>query len=208
MPWPVAEPVRVALLDDYQGVALDHLGRQPVDERITYEAFGDHLDDAEALVARLAPFDAVVAMRERTPLPRSVLEQLPKLRLLVTTGPRNAVIEAQDCADLGITEVGQVIDLGTRTDAGLLGLDEIADMHPSGQPGIRAQTGKGTNLRTGPHFRALDPAMRLDLDIVTDDRIFQHTERSDSDAVTQAHHALEYHVDVDHHILARHDRAA
>lgn len=98
--------MRVALLDDYQGVALDHLGRQPVDERITYEAFGDHLDDAEALVARLAPFDAVVAMRERTPLPRSVLERLPKLRLLVTTGPRNAVIEAQDCADLGITYCG------------------------------------------------------------------------------------------------------
>lgn len=98
--------MRVALLDDYQGVALDHLARQPADDRITYEAFTDHLDDVDALVRRLELFDAVVAMRERTPLPRTTLARLPNLRLLVTTGNRNAAIDERACGELGITYCG------------------------------------------------------------------------------------------------------
>jgi phosphoglycerate dehydrogenase-like enzyme len=55
--------------------------------------FADHLADADELTARLADFDVVVAMRERTPFPRDLLARLPRLRLLVTTGLRNAAIE-------------------------------------------------------------------------------------------------------------------
>ena len=52
------------------------------------DVFGlsDHTDDHEVLAARLAPFDIIVAMRERTPFPASLLSRLPKLKLLITSG--------------------------------------------------------------------------------------------------------------------------
>lgn len=98
--------VRVALLDDYQGVALAYGDWGSLARRVDPVPFADHLDDADALVGRLHDFPVVVAMRERTAFPRSVLERLPNLRLLVTTGPRNAAIDASACADLGITLCG------------------------------------------------------------------------------------------------------
>jgi phosphoglycerate dehydrogenase-like enzyme len=68
--------------------------------------FRDHLADEEALVDRLAGFDVVVAMRERTPFPRSLLERLPALRLLVTTGMRNASIDLKAAAEAGVVVSG------------------------------------------------------------------------------------------------------
>jgi phosphoglycerate dehydrogenase-like enzyme len=78
--------VSVAILDDYQRVARalgpwDELG-----DAAAVTAFDDHAADDTVLVNRLAPFEVVVAMRERTPFPRDRLERLPNLRLLVTTG--------------------------------------------------------------------------------------------------------------------------
>ncbi len=97
---------RIAVLDDYQGIALSTGGweRLPSDSEI--EAFRDHLSDEDALVQRLAPFDFIVAMRERTPFPRSLLSRLPNLKLLVTTGARNASIDVRAASDLGITVCG------------------------------------------------------------------------------------------------------
>lgn len=98
--------MRVALLDDYQGVALQYLARMQPDDRLDFESFTDHLDDVDALVERLRPYEAVVAMRERTAFDRAVLERLPNLRLLVTTGARNAAIDDVACAELGIVLCG------------------------------------------------------------------------------------------------------
>ena len=97
---------RIAVLDDYQGIALSMDGweKLPADSEI--EAFRDHLSDEDALVQRLAPFDIIVAMRERTPFPRSLLSRLPNLKLLVTTGARNASIDVRAATDLGITVCG------------------------------------------------------------------------------------------------------
>ena len=97
---------RIAVLDDYQGVALSIGGweRLPPDSAI--EAFRDHLDEEDALVQRLQPFDVIVAMRERTPFPRGLLSRLPNLRLLVTTGMRNASFDMAAARDLGITVCG------------------------------------------------------------------------------------------------------
>ena len=97
---------RIAVLDDYQGIALSTGGweRLPSDSEI--EAFRDHLSDEDALVQRLAPFDFIVVMRERTPFPRSLLSRLPNLKLLVTTGARNASIDVRAASDLGITVCG------------------------------------------------------------------------------------------------------
>ena len=78
---------KVAVLDDYQGVALDLADWSGLD----VEAFADHVAGDDAVVERLAPFEVVVAMRERTPFTRALLERLPSLRLLVTTGMRERV---------------------------------------------------------------------------------------------------------------------
>ena len=96
----------VAVLNDYQNVALTSADWSALDGRVEVTVFDRHIADPDELVAALAPFEIVVAMRERTAFPRSVLERLNGLELLVTTGPRNAVIDAGDCADLGITYCG------------------------------------------------------------------------------------------------------
>jgi phosphoglycerate dehydrogenase-like enzyme len=101
-----ATPLRVAVLDDYQGAAEQFADWSQLPDRSKVTAFADHLEDVDELVARLAPFDVVVAMRERTAFPREVLDRLPALRLLVTTGPYNAVIDTEAAATRGITVCG------------------------------------------------------------------------------------------------------
>lgn len=75
---------RVAVLDDYQGVALNMADWGPLAPRCQVQVFRDHLDDVEALVERLHDFEIITCMRERTPFPRALLARLPQLRLLVT----------------------------------------------------------------------------------------------------------------------------
>jgi phosphoglycerate dehydrogenase-like enzyme len=94
--------MKVAILDDYQNVALQLADWSAVRRHAEITVFNDHLTDPTAVVARLRPFDVVCVMRERTPLPRDILQQLPKLRLIASTGPRNASIDAQAATDLGI----------------------------------------------------------------------------------------------------------
>ena len=101
--------ISVAILDDYQGVALDIADWSPLSGRADVMAFSDHLTDPEDLIERLAPFQVVVAMRERTPLPREVLTRLPGLRLIVTTGMRNKSIDLAAAAELGITVSGTAL---------------------------------------------------------------------------------------------------
>jgi phosphoglycerate dehydrogenase-like enzyme len=96
----------VAVLDDYQGVAQSYAEWASLPHGTDVRFFADHLSDPVLLRERLAPFDVIVAMRERTPFPRELLAQLPKLRLLVTTGMRNAAIDVQAAAELGVTVSG------------------------------------------------------------------------------------------------------
>ena len=97
---------RVAILDDYQGVArgMADWASLPAGTEVVF--FADHLKDNAAIAARLADFDAVVAMRERTAFPRALLERLPKLKLLITTGMRNASIDVAAATERGITVCG------------------------------------------------------------------------------------------------------
>ena len=97
--------LRIALLDEYQRVALG-LGDWSSLPDAEVVPFHDHLDDPDALVERLAGFEVVVAMRERTSLPASVLARLPALKLLITTGMGNAVIDIEAAAGAGITVCG------------------------------------------------------------------------------------------------------
>jgi phosphoglycerate dehydrogenase-like enzyme len=97
---------RVAILDDYQGVARALADWDSLPAGTEVVVFRDHLADPAAVAARLAGFDVVVAMRERTPFPRALLERLPRLRLLVTTGMRNAALDLPAAAERGIVVCG------------------------------------------------------------------------------------------------------
>jgi phosphoglycerate dehydrogenase-like enzyme len=92
---------KIAVLDDYQDAARELGPWERLGEDAELTVFTEHFADDD-VVARLRPFDVVVAMRERTPFPRERLAQLTNLRLLVTTGPVNAVIDVDAAADLGI----------------------------------------------------------------------------------------------------------
>jgi phosphoglycerate dehydrogenase-like enzyme len=85
--------MKIAILDDYQGVALSLADWQSLHPRAQMTAFVDHLVDEDAIARRLHTFDGVVLMRERTPFPASLLAKLPNLRLIVTAGLRNAAID-------------------------------------------------------------------------------------------------------------------
>lgn len=97
---------RVALLDDYQGVALGMADWKSVPAGTEVVVFKDHLADEDALAARLADFDIIMALRERTPFPRTLLERLPKLKLLITAGMRNASIDMKAAAERGVLVCG------------------------------------------------------------------------------------------------------
>ena len=96
----------MAILDDYQRVALSVGPWESLGDAVAVTAFDDHVADDDALIERLAPFEIVVAMRERTPFPRERLERLPGLKLLVTTGRANASIDMDAARELGIVVAG------------------------------------------------------------------------------------------------------
>ncbi|HLZ67423.1 MAG TPA: D-2-hydroxyacid dehydrogenase family protein [Aliidongia sp.] len=99
---PNESAVNVAILDDYQNAALRMADWSPLAGRATITVFNDHLDDPDAVAARLAPFDVVCVMRERTPLTRGLLERLPRLKLIASTGFVNASIDLQAARERGI----------------------------------------------------------------------------------------------------------
>jgi phosphoglycerate dehydrogenase-like enzyme len=96
----------ITVLDDYQQVALRSADWSAVRQRFTVDVVHERLADERAVISRLAESAVVVAMRERTAFPASVLTALPTLRLLVTTGMRNAAIDLPAATSRGITVCG------------------------------------------------------------------------------------------------------
>ncbi|TDE08024.1 D-2-hydroxyacid dehydrogenase family protein [Jiangella asiatica] len=96
----------VAILNDYQHVALESADWSGVQNRAELTVHHDPFTSGDQLAGRLAGASVVVAMRERTAFRREVLERLPALRLLVTTGMRNASIDMEAARELGITVCG------------------------------------------------------------------------------------------------------
>lgn len=94
--------MKVAILDDYQNVARGLADWSEVERHAEIVVFNDHLPDTDAVVERLLPFDVLCIMRERTPLPRHVLERLPNLKLIASTGARNAAIDMAAAEERGI----------------------------------------------------------------------------------------------------------
>jgi phosphoglycerate dehydrogenase-like enzyme len=98
--------VKVAILDDYQGVASQMADWSQLPPGTELQFFQEHLADEDKLAERLKSFQVVMGMRERTPFPRSLLERLPELRLLITTGGRNASFDVAAATELGIVVCG------------------------------------------------------------------------------------------------------
>src|SRR3984893_18739629 len=96
---------KIAVLDDYQNVALESADWSALRDRADVAVFQNHLADPDAVVERLLPFDVVCVMRERTPLSRSVIERLPNLKLIASTGLMNAAIDVAAARDHGIAVV-------------------------------------------------------------------------------------------------------
>jgi phosphoglycerate dehydrogenase-like enzyme len=94
--------VKIAILDDYQNVALSSADWSAVAEKADITVFNDHIDQTDALIERLRPFDAVCVMRERTPLRRGIIERLPRLKFIASTGPRNISIDMAAAKEHGI----------------------------------------------------------------------------------------------------------
>ena len=97
--------MKIAILDDYAGVAKDVGGFDRI-EGAEVSVFRDTLTDQSALVDRLLDFDVVCLMRERTPFPAQLIERLPQLKLLVTSGPRNLSIDLKAASARGLVVCG------------------------------------------------------------------------------------------------------
>jgi phosphoglycerate dehydrogenase-like enzyme len=93
---------KIAVLDDYQGVALKMADWSAVTARAQVEVFSDHLANADEVAERLLPYEVICVMRERTPLRADMIERLPNLKLIASTGPRNASIDLKAAAAHGI----------------------------------------------------------------------------------------------------------
>ena len=96
---------KIAVLDDYQNVARTMADWSILDGRAAITVFNDHLADADAVVARLQPFEIVCVMRERTPMTRDIIERLPNLRLIASTATVNASIDLAAAAERGVQVV-------------------------------------------------------------------------------------------------------
>src|ERR1700693_4267284 len=110
--WMPMKKYEIAVLDDYQNVALESADWSVLRDRADITVFQDHLADPDAVIERLLPFDVVCVMRERTPLPGNVIERLPNLKLIASTGSVNTSIDVAAAGDHGIA----VVNTGYRSD--------------------------------------------------------------------------------------------
>src|SRR5713101_8559163 len=94
-----------AVLDDYQNAALESADWSVLRDQAEITVFQNHLADPEAVIERLLPFDVVCVMRERTALPRNVIQRLPNLKLIASTGSVNSSIDVAAAGDHGIAVV-------------------------------------------------------------------------------------------------------
>src|SRR5579863_6042878 len=98
--------VRCAILDDYQNVVLSVADWSKVKGDVELKVFNEHLGGPDQVIKAVQNFQIVVAMRERTGFPKAVIDALPDLKLLITTGMRNASIDTEAAKARGVTVCG------------------------------------------------------------------------------------------------------
>jgi len=98
----MGEKIKIAVLDDYQNVALSMADWSGLSDKAEITVFNDHLANEPEIIERLFPYEIVCVMRERTPMTKGILSKLPNLKLIVSTGLRNASIDIPAAEELGV----------------------------------------------------------------------------------------------------------
>jgi phosphoglycerate dehydrogenase-like enzyme len=98
--------LRAAILDDYQNVALTFADWSPIAKDVEIKVFNEPFASQDEAIKALQGFAIVVGMRERTPFPRKVIEALPDLKLLITTGAKNNSFDIKAATERGVTVCG------------------------------------------------------------------------------------------------------
>ena len=98
--------IRAAILDDYQNVAMSFADWSPIAKDVDVKVFTEPFKNRDEAIQALQGFAIIVGMRERTPFPRAMIEALPDLKLLITTGARNNSFDLKAAAERGVTVCG------------------------------------------------------------------------------------------------------
>jgi D-3-phosphoglycerate dehydrogenase len=146
-------PVRCAILDDFQNIALKSADWSKVKNDIDIKVFDHHLGSADNVVKALQGFEIVCAMRERTGFPRAVIEKLPNLKLLITTGMRNASIDVAAAKERGVTVCGTPA-FGSPTSGIAIGL-MLELTRRIGFENARLKAGETWQITIGPDLEGL-----------------------------------------------------
>jgi len=145
--------VRCAILDDYQNVVLKVADWSKLKGDVEFAVFNEHLGGADKVVAALKGFQIVVAMRERTGFPRDVIDALPDLKLLITTGMRNASIDTEAAKARGVTVCG-TSSFGSPTSGIAIGLMLELTRH-IGYENARLHAGAKWQITIGPDLEGM-----------------------------------------------------
>jgi D-3-phosphoglycerate dehydrogenase len=145
--------VRCAILDDYQNVVLKLADWSKVKNDLEVKVFNEHLGGPDKVIAALKGFGIVVAMRERTGFPKQVIEALPDLKLLITTGMRNASIDTEAAKARGVTVCGTP-SFGSPTSGIAIGLMLELTRH-IGYENARLHAGAAWQSTIGPELEGM-----------------------------------------------------
>jgi phosphoglycerate dehydrogenase-like enzyme len=145
--------LRCAILDDYQNVVLKVADWSKVKGDVEFKVFNEHLGGPDEVIAALQGFQIVVAMRERTGFPKQVIDALPDLKLLITTGMRNASIDTEAAKARGVTVCG-TSSFGSPTAGIAIGLMLELTRH-IGYENARLHSGAAWQTTIGPDLEGL-----------------------------------------------------
>src|SRR5271167_4544537 len=145
--------VRCAILDDYQNVALKSADWSKVKGDVEFKVFNEHLGGLDKVIAALSGFQIVIAMRERTGFPKQVIDALPDLKLLITTGMRNASIDTEAAKARGVVVCGTP-NFGNPTSGIAIGLMLELTRH-IGYENARLHAGATWQSTIGPDLESM-----------------------------------------------------
>ena len=145
--------IRCAILDDYQNVVLKLADWSKVKNDLEIQVFNEHLGGPDKVIAALKGFAVVVAMRERTGFPKQVIDALPDLKLLITTGMRNASIDTDAAKARGVTVCGTP-SFGSPTSGIAIGLMLELTRH-IGYENARLHAGAAWQSTIGPELEGM-----------------------------------------------------
>ena len=145
--------IRAAILDDYQNVAMSFADWSPIAKDVEIKVFNTPFKSRDEAVKALRGFAIIVGMRERTPFPRAVIEALPDLKLLITTGAKNNSFDLKAAAERGVTVCGTG-GFGSPTTGVVFGL-LLELTRRIGFENARLKTGQPWQVTIGPDLEGM-----------------------------------------------------